>query len=84
MAEKKHVKIDDYNATIDYDFPFKKYEQVLINDDGHTGTVVDAEWIGEDQGSPFYTVTYWVKSNVDSSVREFTLNEIRDLNRNRN
>jgi hypothetical protein len=36
MVEKKRVRIDDYNATIEHDFPFKKYEQVIIDDDGNT------------------------------------------------
>ena len=83
MAEKKHVKIDDYNATVDHDFPFKKHEQVIMDEDGNTGTVIDAEWIGTDAKATFYTVTYWIKSNANGSIREFQLPEILALNRNR-
>ena len=84
MAEKKHVKIDDYNATVDHDFPFKKYEQVIMDEDGNTGTVIDAEWIGTDARATHYTLTYWIKSNANGSIREFQLAEILALNRERN
>ena len=84
MADKKRVRIDDYNATVDHDFPFKKHEQVIIDGDGNTGSIIDAEWVGQDAIASHYTVTYWVKSNVDGSVRELTLTEILALNRNRN
>lgn len=83
MADKKRVKIDDYNATVEHNFPFKKYAQVIFDDDGNTGTVIDAEWIGNDAQATHYTITYWVKSNVDGSVRELKLAKILDLNRKR-
>lgn len=81
MAEKKHVKIDDLNATVEHDFPFRKYEQVIFDVDGNTGTVIDAEWIGTDARATHYTVTYCVKSNLDGSIRELELPEILALNR---
>ncbi len=83
MTEKKHVKIDDYNATIDYPFPFKKYEQVTIDKDGQTGTVIDAEYIGDQSAAPHYTITYVVKSNLDGSLKELKLADILSLNRKR-
>jgi hypothetical protein len=81
MAEKKHVKIDDYNARTDYDFPFAKYAQVIMDKDGNEGTVVDAEWIGTDAKATFYTVTYQIKSNADGSLRDMPLAELLALNR---
>ncbi len=39
MAEKIHVRIDDYNATVDYPFTFKKFQEVIMDDDGHKGVV---------------------------------------------
>ncbi len=81
IAEKKRVRIDDYNATIDHDFPFKKYEEVIFDGDGHKGTVIDAEWVGKDTPATFYTVTYWVKSLTDGSIIELKLSEILAFNR---
>jgi hypothetical protein len=81
MAEKKRIRIDDYNATIG-DFPFKKYAEVIFDDDGNKGTVIDAEWVGNDPGGTHYTVTYWVKSLADGAIIELKLPEIRALNRN--
>jgi hypothetical protein len=81
MAEKKRVKIDDYNARNEYDFPFPKYHQVIMDEDGQDGTVIDAEWEGKD--AIHYTVTYWIKSNRDGSIKEMKLSELRNLNRNR-
>ena len=80
MARKKRVKIDDYNATIEYDFPFDKDEQVIIDGDGNTGIVIDAEWWGNDDPAMHHTITYWIKSNVDGSVRKLKLAEILALN----
>lgn len=81
MSEKKRVKIDDYKARDEYSFPYPKYHQVIMNKDGQDGTVIDAEWVGED--AIHYTVTYWIKSNGDGSVKEMNYSELRDLNRYR-
>jgi len=83
MTDKVHVKIDDHNAK-DYPFPFYKYQQVMIDQKGNTGTVVDAEYIGQQFAAPHYTMTYWVKSNTDSAVTEMKLSYLLALNRNRN
>ena len=82
MADKKRVKIDDHDAT-EHNFPFKKYEQVNIDGDGNTGTVIDAEWVGNGVPTTHYTITYWIKSNVDGSVTEWNLADILALNRER-
>ena len=83
MAEKKHVKIDDYNARAEYDFPFPKYAQVIMDQDGQDGTVIDAEWIGTNARATHYKVTYWIKSNANGSIKEFELPDLLALNRNR-
>lgn len=82
MADKKRVKIDDHEAT-EHNFPFKKYAQVIVDDIGNTGTVIDAEWIGNDPPPSYYTMTYWIKSNADGSVTEWNLADLLALNRNR-
>lgn len=83
MPNEKRVKIDDYNADVYHDFPYKKYAQVVMDDDGNEGTVIDAEWIGTDAPASFYTVIYQIKSNLDGSIRELKLTEILALNRER-
>jgi hypothetical protein len=84
MAEKKHVKLDDPNARLEYDFPFPKYAQVVMDETGQDGTVIDAEWIGKDAKASHYTVTYLIKSNRDGSLKEMRLSDLLALNRNRN
>jgi hypothetical protein len=83
MAEKKRVKIDDLNATVEHDFPFRKWDQVIMDKDGNEGTVIDAEWIGTDARATHYTITYWIKSNLNGAMQEFQLPELLVLNRNR-
>jgi hypothetical protein len=79
MAEKKRVRMDDHDAR-EYPFTFNKYAQVIMNNDGQDGTIVDGVWEGEASDVPFYTITYTVKSNADGSLREMSLTELRDLN----
>lgn len=83
MTDKKHVKIDDYDPEIYELFPFKKYAQVIMDDDGLEGTVVDAEYVGDTSAAPHYDITYLVKSNSDGSLKELKLADILHLNRNR-
>lgn len=84
MPRKKRVNIDDYDATIVYDFPFDKDEQVTIDVDGNTGIVIDAEWFGDDDDPDrHYSMTYWVKSDVDGLVRKLKRAEILALNSER-